>query len=193
MDETQSKLDYNLLLQNAITYYEREIKPYKYVYHCKFGLKLEFDITEDQVCHLLLGSIDKCVPNRRNFIGKSGYNAIKNGNVKFSQIPKKNSKHAKNRIKHFNLLDKLLSSPKIIHYNQAITQKGNSIKFNNSLIKANYLLIKEIHNNNTLHLFIRENKLNLEPVSFFVQKDHSYTENQLSFEVEKCEKILKEK
>ena len=45
-----------------------------------------------------------------------------------------------------NLLDKLLSSPKIIHYNQAITQKGNSIKFNNSLIKANYLLIKEIHN-----------------------------------------------
>lgn len=191
MDETQSKLDYNLLLQDALTYYEKEIKPYKYIYHCKFGLKLEFDITEDQVCHLLLGTIDKGIPNRRNFVGKSGYDAIKSGNVKFSQIPKKNIKHVKSRIKHFNLLDKLLSSPKVIHYNQAITQKGNSIKFNNSLIKADYLLIKEIHNNTTLHFFIRENKSNLEPVSFFAQKDDSYIKNQLSFKVEKCEKIPK--
>lgn len=183
-------------LQQVLEYYERNIEPYKYIFHCELGLTLEFTIEKNQLCHLLFGTIEKSISNRRNFYGETGYNAIKKGTIKkISDLPYKNRSHARNRIKYFYQIDKLLKNPKVIHYNQNIVRKGNDIKIGKSIIKANYLCTKILTEEKDfiIHLFLKISGKRLEPVSYFAQKDDSYIKDQLKIKVIKVEKVEKNK
>lgn len=181
-----------ITLKDLVDYYEKNIRPYKYVYHCAHGLKLEFDITEDQLCHLLFGTIPSGIHNRSKFAGQTGYNAIKSGEVEIKDLPHKTKSKAKNRIKYFFYIDKLLSNPSVIHYNGNIVRKGDHIKIGESLIDANYLFTKSVMGEKKiLHFFLKTVGKKIEPITFFAQEDTCYIENQLRFKVLRSEKIKK--
>lgn len=50
-----------------------------------------------------------------------------------------------------------------------------------------------IENNMIMHLFLKKVGKNLEPVSYFAQKDDSYIKDQLTVKVIEVEKIEKDK
>lgn len=195
LDKVKEQTELELL--DVINYYESKIKPYKYIYRFKNNLTLEFQIEEDQICHLLIGTLPKGMANKCKYKGQEGYKNIKSGILKLSNLPPQIDKRkVKNRCRAFLKLDKILQNPKAIIYNPNIIKKGSSIKLGKSVLQAEYLFYKII-DEKIVHVFLRnDNKSeNIVVVSLFEQaktKDE-YITDQVNLEVVTKEKELVDK
>lgn len=183
--------DKNLLI-DAINFYESYIMPYKYIYICDNNLKIEFNITPEEVCHLIFGTLGQNIKKKSDYKGLKGFNNIKSKSLKFKELPYDLQKKPKPRIKALMALPQLLDNPKIIYFNQQIINVGIS-KIFKSDIDANFLIYNEIENIN-VHLFLRNiiRKGNFEKiscVSLFHNKPKTYIENQIELRVLEISKI----
>lgn len=176
-----------LCLKDILTYYEKEIMPFKYTYECEYGLHISFCFNKDNLCHLLFGTIDKKKhPSwKKKYSGNKGYEGIDTKSITLENLPDELKSKAINRAGSFILINKLLKKPSIIHFNCALVKNSN-IKTINTNIDAKYLLNKKTIEGTTLHLFLKETDAKhsiLVPNSFFPNSKDNYIENQLPIKV----------
>ena len=169
-------------LQLLIEFYENNIKPYKFMYKLEHGIELSLEIKEEEVCHLIFGSLTKKnIPNSAFYKGKKGFEKIKNGEV--TTVPFSLQDAYKSKSKAFLILDKVLIKPNAIMFNQKIVKKRNG---NSTDIAANFLFYKE-KNNIVAHLFIEKIKNSREErfiaKSCFHNNDENYIKDQIVLKV----------
>lgn len=182
--------DEDINLKDLMIFYEENIIPYLYTYECEHELKVRFSFEDENLCHLLYGTVDKTFSNRKNYTGKQGYECIKNETVTFEKLPEKLKKKCIHRIKSFLLIEKILEKPKVIIYNKNMVDRK---KLKESLIQSKFLLYRELNTGSIVHLFVDErgNSKKLIPISFFPDSDENYISEQIKFKVVNYEKIPK--
>lgn len=169
-------------IYNLIKFYNSELKPFRYIYKCMFGININFTIEPDQVCHLILGSVNKNIPNANEYKGIKGYNNIVS--KKITKVPSQIKKEFNSKSKGFLYLPKLLENPTAIFFNHEIVQKGNIKGLGSTDIEADFLLYKEFQNIK-IHLFLKwsPNKNKLVPYSLIKNSKDKYIVNQKSIKI----------
>lgn len=179
-----SPTEAQITLKDIVVFYENQILPYRYTYTCEHELKISFIFEDENLCHLLFGTIDKHYHKRKEYVGKLGYNNIKNGIVTLENLPSFIRSKSIHRILDFILISKIISKPTVIIFNnKLVKQDGN--KYLNSDIKAKFLLAKQLTVFQYIHLFLNEvgPQKKLAPISFFPNKDENYIREQTIFKV----------
>lgn len=166
-------------LFDLISFYNTDIRPYKYTYKLMFGTEISFTFEPDAICHLLFGKITN-VPNGSMYKGQAGYDGISNKII--TTIPHQLRKDYKNKSPAFYCLPALLANPTVMHFNPLIVPKGSMGSTTD--IGGDFLLYKEINNKN-IHLFLKwipEKKIFV-PYSSFQNTTTTYTIDQLKIKV----------
>lgn len=146
------------------------------IFRYKLGNKIDIEIIfyVENFCHLL--GLQHVYDKNKNYLGIKGYNKIKNGQLKRSNL-KKHNKSGYNKIEiklnHFEGILDMLHSGEFIKFYQYRTKPLSSIV-------ADFVLY---HDNKEyiLHLFLRRenNKTNqYSPVSFIVKSANDKSRNQ---------------
>jgi hypothetical protein len=172
-------------LLDIISFYNNNIKPFRYTYDLIFGTKLSFTFESDAICHLLFGKINN-VPSGYMYKGQAGYNNILNKTI--TSVPQQLKKAYKNKAPAFYLLPKLLANPTAIYFNPLIIPKGSMGATTD--IDGDFLLYKEIDNKN-IHLFLKwipEKKIFV-PYSSFQNTSNTYINDQLKVKILNSSKI----
>jgi len=164
-------------LQVLQEYFEQEILPYKYTYHCNYNLSIDLSIKTSNFCHLIFGTVEDKVSKGvlHKYVGQSGYDYIKSGQVTMDNIPVKIKQYAKLKLKAFIYLSNLLDNAKVIHFNPILTT---------TIIKSDFVLYRNYKNLN-LNLFLRtlNRKTNLlSGISFISSDNDYYIKDQLKFD-----------
>jgi len=182
----------NLTLKDLIVFYENDIMPYRYIYECEHNLKVSFTFEEENLPHLLFGTIEKTYAKRKDYTGQLGYDNMKNGLVTLDNLPKFIYDKGIHRILNFILISKVLAKPSVIIFNKNLV-KQNGNKYINTNINAKFLLDRNLNNGKHIHLFLDQvgKSKRLVPNSFFPNDKENYILDQVSFKVEnsKIEKI----
>lgn len=171
-----------ITLKDIVEFYESQICPYRYTYICEHDLKLSFTFEDENLCHLLFGTIDRTFYKRKDYVGKLGYNNIKEGIVTLNNLPPVICSKGIHRLLNFILISKILSSPTVIIFNNNLI-KQNGKNYLNSCIQARFLLAKQIAPSNYIHLFLNLEgpKKILVPKSFFPNREDNYIREQTIF------------
>ena len=184
-------------LIEIVNYYKVNIKPYTYKIMSDNNLLLEFQINEDNLCHLLFGTIQKGMKNRGNYMGNLGYKNLELETVTKENLPNEIKKHANERTDWFPNIHKLLDNPKAGYFfNKEIVEIGKAIRLNKTDIQGDFLIYKEV-DGYYLHLILKNISQNGTvvpiPCCFFVRKvskdrAEMFIEKQKEFRIVKCVK-----
>ncbi|MCY6485888.1 hypothetical protein OW763_16375 [Clostridium aestuarii] len=165
-------------LYNLIDFYNREIKPFRYIYNCMFGININFTIEPEEVCHLIFGSVkNKNIPNAKSYKGILGFNNISTKQI--TRPPYQIRKEFNIKSDAFLYLPKLLNDPTAIFFNHEIVDKGKVPGFLTTSIDADFLLYKNI-DNKCIHLFLKwsKEKNKLVPYSLLRNNKDNYISKQ---------------
>jgi len=160
-------------LQNLQNAYELNLC--NRAFHYKLSNNTDIDIVfyKENLCHLL--GLQHIFGNDRHYLGKSGYEQIKNNLLTTKDLKKHNEKQynfIKIKLKHFNEIIELMKNCSIVRFYPDRC-------FPHTRIEADFLLYKD-NQRYMLHLFaVREhNTKQYSPRSFIVKTngDKNYTQ-----------------
>lgn len=161
-------------LDEILNFYETELcnRIFKYQLNNKIDIEIIFYI--ENLCHLL--GLQHIYKKNKKYLGRSGYDKIKNGQLKRNNL-KKHNKAAYNEIEiKLNLFDEILDmlkSGKLIKFYQYRTKPL-------SLIAADFIIFQD-KKEYILHLFLKQenDKTNqYVPISFIVKSSNDKSKNQ---------------
>lgn len=161
-------------LDEILNFYETELcnRIFKYQLNNKIDIEIIFYI--ENLCHLL--GLQHIYKKNKKYLGQSGYDKIKNGQLKRNNL-KKHNKAAYNEIEiKLNLFDEIsdmLKSGKLIKFYQYRTKPLSSIP-------ADFIIFQD-KKEYILHLFLKQenDKTNqYVPISFIVKSSNDKSKNQ---------------
>lgn len=117
-------------LQDLLAIYARDLLPYEFIYQLQNGDTICLTFEQSQFGHLL--GIQKVDQSRADLKGQKCYDGIKNGLLDFSKL-KSINRHAvasecKDKMRYFDELPAMLTSPECVVYDAGTASKVSRIK-----------------------------------------------------------------
>ena len=161
-------------LNELLDIYEIELCNRIFKYQLKNKIDIEIVFYKENFCHLL--GLQHVYKKNKKYLGINGYNKIKNGQLKRSDLKKHNKAEYNKleiRLDHFDEISNMLRNGHFIKFYQYRTKPL-------SMIVADFVIFQD-KKEYILHLFLRQenSKTNqYSPVSFIVKSDNDRDKEQ---------------